>query len=89
MTPNFITDNSYENIVYHWKTSVGEFIGVGKEAINQGEPVTWSAVENGEAVNTDEPIIINLAVVDSDSEIILAYNALTIILENGYYKVEK
>lgn len=89
MTPNFETYKSYENIVFHWKTSVGEFIGAGKEVINQGEPVTWSAVEDGKEVGIDEPITINLAVVDSDSEIILAYNALTIILENGYFKVGK
>lgn len=89
MTPNFITDNSYENIVYHWKTSVGEFIGVGKEAINQGEPVTWSAVEDGKEVGIDEPITINLAVIDSDNEVILTFNSLTIIPENGYFKVGK
>jgi hypothetical protein len=89
MTPEFTSEKTYDNIIFHWKTSVGEFVGVGKEAINQGESVTWSVVENDESLNIDEPIIINLAVIESDSENILTYKALKIIQENGFYRVEE
>ncbi|MDD4565075.1 MAG: hypothetical protein PHE79_06310 [Eubacteriales bacterium] len=89
MTPNFETNNSYEDIVYHWKTARGEFIGAGKETKNQGEAVIWSAVENDELADINEPFDINLAVIDNNSAEILAYTALTITPDNGFYKVEE
>ena len=89
LTPNFTTNKSYESILYHWKTSEGEFVGAGNEVKNQGEEVIWSAVKNNELANINEPIKINLAVIDNEKEEILAYTELTITPDNGFYKVEE
>lgn len=101
MTPNFETKKNYEHIVFHWESSEGEFIGYDwdfsegegirnrKEVKNQGETVLWSAIENDKVVNIMEDFDINLEVIDSESNKVLASTKLTITADNGFYKVKK
>jgi hypothetical protein len=89
MTPNFETKKSYEDLIYHWETAEGEFIGIGKEAENQGEPVLWSAVENDKVVDIKKSFDIELEVIDSDSKKVLATTKVTITPNDGFYKVKQ
>ena len=89
MTPDFETKKSYENLVYHWETNEGEFIGFGKEAENQGESVIWSAIENDKVVDIKESIVIKLEVFDGETEKLLATANLTITSNKGFYEVKK
>jgi len=89
MTPDFETKKSYENLVYHWETNEGEFIGIGKEAENQGESVVWSAIENDKVAEITEFIVIKLEVIDGENEKVLATANLTITPNNGFYKVKE
>jgi hypothetical protein len=89
MTPNFETKKSYENLIYHWQTNEGEFIGIGKEVKNQGESVVWSAVENDRVAGIKKSFDITLEVIGSESKRILATTKLTINPNNGFYEVKK
>lgn len=89
MTPKFKTVKSYENLVYHWETNEGEFIGLGKEVKNQAESVVWSAIENDKVIDIKKLIDIKLEVIGSESKRILATTKLTITPDNGFYKVKK
>ena len=89
MTPKFKTEKSYENLVYHWETNEGEFIGLGKEVKNQGESVVWSAIENDKVIDIKKSIDIKLEVIGSESKRVLATTKLTITPDNGFYKVKK
>ena len=89
MTPDFETKKSYENLVYHWETNEGEFIGFGKEAENQGESVIWSAIENDKVADIKESFTIKLEVIDGDNKKVLASINLTISSNNGFYVVNK
>ena len=89
MTPSFEAKKSYENIIYHWETAEGEFIGIGKEVKNQGEPVIWSAVENDKVVDVKKPFDIKLEVISSDGKKVLATTKVTITPNNGFYEVKK
>ena len=70
-------------------TTEGEFIGIGKEAKNQGEPVIWSAVENDKVADVKESFDIKLEVIDSISKKVLATTKVTITPNNGLYDVKK
>jgi hypothetical protein len=89
LTPNFESKNSYKNLVYHWKTPEGEFIDLGNEIDNDGEPLTWSAIENDKVVNVNTPFDIELQVLDGDSMKILATAKVTITSTNGFYNIKK
>lgn len=89
MTPDFETKKSYENLVYHWETNAGEFIGLGKKAENQGESVVWSAIDNDKAAEIKESITIKLEVINGENKKVLATANLTIISNNGFYEVKK
>lgn len=90
LTPNFETKMNYKNLVYHWETSEGEFIGIGKEANNQGEDVVWSAVENDKIAEIKNDFDIKLEVIDSDSENVLAATKITITtIDNGFYSIKE
>ena len=89
LTPDFETKKSYENLVYHWETNEGEFIGIGKEAENQGESVIWSAIENDKVADIEESIDIKLEVIDLENKKVLATANLTITPNNGFYEVNK
>jgi hypothetical protein len=89
MTPKFKTEKSFENLVYHWETNEGEFIGLEKEVKNQGESVVWSAIENDKVIDIKKSIDIKLEVIGSESKRVLATTKLTITPDNGFYKVKK
>ena len=89
MTPDFETKKNYKNLIYHWETNEGEFIGLGKEAENQGESVIWSAIENDKVADIKESIIINLEVIDGENEKVLATANLTITPNNGFYNIKE
>lgn len=89
MTPDFETKKSYENLVYRWVTAEGQFIGMGKEVENQGEPVIWSAVEDDKVVDIKKTFDIKLEVMDSQKEKILATAKLTITPDDGLYEVKR
>jgi len=89
MTPIFVTKKSNENLIYHWKTTEGEFIGKGKEANTQGEYVVWSAVENNKVVDIKKSFDVKLEVIDSESKKVLATAKVTITPNNGFYEVKK
>ena len=89
MTPNFETKRSYENLVYHWETNEGKFIGIGKEVKNQGESVVWSAIENDKVKDIKKSFDIKLEVIGSESKRLLATTKLTITPNNGFYEVKK
>jgi len=89
MTPDFETKKSYENLVYHWETNEGEFIGFGKEAENQGESVIWSAIENDKVADITESVDIKLEIIDRENKKVLATANLTISSDNGFYGVNK
>ena len=87
MTPNFETKKSNEELTYHWETAEGEFIGIGKEAQNQGDPVVWSAVENDKVADIKNSFDIKLEVIGSESKKVLASTKVTITPNNGFYVV--
>ena len=89
MTPNFETNKSYENLIYYWETAEGEFIGIGKEAKNQGEPVIWSAVEHDKVADIKKSFDIKLEVICSESKKVLKTTKVTITPTNGFYEVKK
>jgi hypothetical protein len=88
MTPKFKTQKSYENLIYHWETTKGEFINLGKELKNEGASVIWRPMENDKALDTEEIIHIKLEVIDSKSKGILATTKLTITPVNGTYIIK-
>ena len=87
MIPNYETKKSNEELTYHWETAEGEFIGIGKEAQNQGEPVVWSAVENDKVADIKNSFDIKLEVIGSESKKVLASTKVTITPNNGFYVV--
>ena len=89
LTPDFETKKNYENIVYHWETSEGEFIGSGNDVKNQGEAVVWSAIEGDKVADIKNDFDIKLEVIDSQSKKILATAKLTIQNSNGIYKIKE
>jgi hypothetical protein len=89
MTPNFETTNSYEDLIYHWETNEGEFIGIGKEVKNQGESLVWSAIENDKVADIENSFNITIEVIGSESKKVLATTKLTIKPNNGFYEVKK
>lgn len=89
MTPNFKTQRKYANLIYHWTTSKGEFIELGKDVKNQGEAVMWSAIENNTVAEIKNSFDIKLEVIDGETQRILASTKLTIIPNNGFYEVKK
>ena len=89
MTPNFETKKSYENLIYHWETTEGEFIGIGKEVKNQGESVIWSAIGNDKVADIKKSFDIKLEVIGSESNEVLATSKVTITPNKGFYKVKK
>jgi hypothetical protein len=62
LTPDFKTKTDYKNLVYHWETREGEFIGIGKEVNNQGEAVLWSAIEKDKIAEITNDFDIKLEV---------------------------
>lgn len=91
LTPDFKSKKKYNKLEYHWITAEGEFINdftkLGKDVKNQGETVLWGSYENDKvAVGTFD---IKLEVIDSESQKILANTKLTIISDNGLYKIKK
>lgn len=89
MTPNFKSNKSYTELEYHWIADEGEFIGAGKEVKNHGEAVLWSAIEKNKVVEIKKSFKIKLVVLDSKSKKELANTSLTIIPDNGFYKVKQ
>ena len=89
MTPNFTTQNKYTNLTYHWTTSKGEFIGLGKDVKNQGEAVIWSAIENDTVMDIKNSFDIKLEVIEDGNQKILASTELTVTPNNGFYEVNK
>jgi hypothetical protein len=89
MTPDFETKKSDENLIYHWQTNEGEFIGIGKEVKNQGESVVWSAIENDKVADIKRDFDITLEVIGSESKKVLATTKLTIKPNNNLYEVKK
>ena len=89
MEPQFETKKSNQNLVYHWETSEGEFIGLGKEVRNAGMPVVWSSIENDKVIDIKKSFDITLEVIDSVSKKSLAITKLTITPDNGFYRVAK
>ena len=90
LTPNFETKTNYKNLVYHWETSEGEFIGIGKEVNNQGEAVVWSAVEDDKIAEIKNDFDIKLEVIESESKNVLAAAKITITtLDNGFYSIKE
>jgi hypothetical protein len=89
MTPNFKTKKSFEDLIYHWETTEGEFIDIGKEVKNQGGSVVWSAVENDKVADINKSFDIKLEVIDSESKKTVAATKLTIMTDNGFYKIKK
>ena len=89
MTPDLKTKKSYDNIIYHWETSEGEFINEGKEAEMQSGYVVWAPRENGSLVEIENTITIKLEVINADSKKVLASTNLTIKLIDGFYVVEE
>ena len=87
MTPNFKTQNKYTNLIYHWTTSNGEFIGLGKDVKNQGEAVIWSAIENNTVIDIKSSFNIKLEVIEGGNQKILASTELTITPNKGFYEV--
>ncbi|GFP76154.1 hypothetical protein [Clostridium fungisolvens] len=89
ISPNFETKKSYEDLIYHWETSDGEFIGKGKEVKNQGEAVIWSSVVNEKIAEIKDPFDIKVEVIGSESKKVLATAKLTITPNNGSYEIKK
>lgn len=93
MTPVFNSENAYAKLEYHWITDEGEFISsfshLGKEVINQGETVLWSAVENDKVIDIKSSFEIRLEVIDGVSKEILATTKQTIKPNEIFYEVEK
>lgn len=87
MTPNFKTQNKYTNLIYHWTTSNGEFIGLGKDVKNQGEAVIWSAIENNTVIDIKSSFNIKLEVIEGGNQKILASTELTITPNKDFYEV--
>lgn len=89
-TPNFETKTNYKNLTYHWETSEGEFIGMGKEVNNHGEAVVWSAVENDSIAEIKNDFDIKLEVIESESQSVLASTKITITTnEKGFYSIKE
>ena len=89
MTPDFKAKKSYDNIIYHWEASAGEFMNEGKEADMQSGYVVWSPLDDGNLVEIENNIEIKLEVLDNDSKKILASTNLTIKPTDGFYVVEE
>ncbi len=90
LTPDFETKTSFKNLVYHWETKEGEFIGMGKEANNQGEAVVWSAVDNDKIAEIKNDFDIKLEVIESESKKVLATAKITITTaDTGFYSVKE
>jgi hypothetical protein len=90
LTPDFVTKKNYEDLVYHWKTDEGEFIGQGKEVKNQGEAVVWSAVESDKIAEIKDDFDIKLEVTEGESKDVLATAKITITTDDtGFYSVKE
>ncbi|GAA0180877.1 hypothetical protein SH2C18_34960 [Clostridium sediminicola] len=93
MTPDFKSKKKYTKLEYHWITDYGEFISdfahLGKEVKNQGETVLWSAIENDKVVDIKSPFNIQLEIIDSEKQEILANTKLTINPNKGFYEIKK
>jgi hypothetical protein len=90
LTPDFETKTNYKNLVYHWETKEGEFIGMGKEANNQGEAVVWSAVDNDKIAEIKKDFDIKLEIIESGSKKVLATAKITITADDaGFYSVKE
>lgn len=89
LTPGFKTQSKYNNLIYSWTADEGEFIDIGKEVKNQGEPVIWSAISKDKITEIKNPFDIRLEVIDGSSKKVLASTKLTITPDRGFYKVEK
>jgi len=91
MTPNFQSNKTYPNLEYHWSTEEGEFSSEfashGKNIINQGESVLWSAVEDGKIEDIKKTFTVSLSVIDVHSQKMLCNTMLTITPNKGVYKV--
>jgi cysteine synthase len=91
MAPSFETkSDGEENLIYHWQTTEGEFIGIGKEVRNQDESsVVWSTNPNDTVTATNKTFDIKLEVIGCESKKVLATTKLTITSNNGSYEVKK
>ena len=90
LTPDFVTKTNYKNLVYHWETGEGEFVGQGKEVNNQGEAVIWSAIDNDKIAEIKNSFDITLEVTDGESEKVLATAKITITTDDtGFYSVKE
>lgn len=90
LTPVFETEANYEDLVYHWVTPEGEFVGIGKEVNNQGEAVVWSAVAEDEVAEIKNEFDITLEVINRESQEVLASAKITITTSgDGFYCVKE
>lgn len=93
MTPDLNSRKKYTKLEYHWITDEGEFISdfahLGKEVKNQGETVLWGAIENDKVVDIKSPFNVQLEVIDSERQEILANTKLTINPNKGIYEIKK
>jgi hypothetical protein len=90
LTPDFVTKKNYEDLVYHWETDEGEFIGQGKEVNNQGEAVVWSAVGSDKIAEIKDDFDIKLEVTEGESKDVLATAKITITTDDtGFYSVKE
>jgi hypothetical protein len=90
MRPNFDTEKTYGKLIYHWETTVGEFMGIGKEVKNQGEAVVWRPIEDNKLTDTKNSFDIKLEVIDSSSNKVLAAKKLTIVPTNkGFFEIKE
>lgn len=90
LTPELASKTNYKNLVYHWKTTAGEFIGFGQEANNQGEAVIWSAVEKDKVAEIMNDFDITLEVTESESGKVLASAKITITADGkGFYRIKE
>jgi hypothetical protein len=93
MTPDFKSKKKYTKLEYHWITGEGEFLGdfadFGKEVKNQGQTVLWSAIGDDRVIEIKNPFDVELEVIDTESQKVLASTKLTIHPNNGFYKIKK
>ncbi|QRN86384.1 hypothetical protein JR334_03935 [Clostridia bacterium] len=91
MTPIFNSDGKYGIVEYHWVAGKGSFIlfdRLVKDVVNEGGDVLWGAIEDDQVADINEPFEIQLEVVDSENNTILANTAITIVRDGAFYRVE-
>jgi len=89
VSPELKTNDKNLEVQYFWSTTEGEFIGkTGKEVVNTGEPLIWSAIsENSKSAPSTATV--TLTAKEKKTDKILATTNLTIAGKDSKFTIKK